>query len=665
MLKWNSYKIKFTENYMKQPKLLRSDSMFKNVFAFYGTLNDELILTNVAGSILDSVETDAELLIGQHFAELNFWQTNSLNVVNLKNSLQAAVEKGFARTSLSFKINPKKFRYFELNVSVNTDQNNLFKDIFFCAFDVTKRVREVEFYKERSEHFLYAADNAEIGLWFWDLKSREIFSTPRFNEFFGLSPHDIFNYDRFLKVLHPEDVAEVEQKIEESQTNDSTYKVEYRVIHPDGNIQWISARGRTIFDKNNQPITMMGSVRGITDEKIAADELSNIYLLEKKAREEAIQANKAKDYFLALVSHELRSPLNSILGWTQILLKKKVDKETTDKAIQTIERSARSQAKLIEDLVDSARVTSGKLKLELSPVNLFEVVKQAVSSQLPAAQTKNIELAFNYDKEIIEVFGDLLRLQQIFINLISNSIKFTPDNGAVSVHVVTDEKEVFITIEDNGQGISAEDLPFIFNRFAQAEGSTKREETGLGLGLSIARILTEKQKGSIEVKSEGIGQGAEFTIKFPLHFGEIDIDDEEYVNDENYSGEGLLNNISILVVEDDEDSRNVLEIYLEQIGAKVITAESANAAVNILNSPETAFDIIISDLAMPEEDGYSLMEKVRNSTKHAKTPSIALSAFTAQANRTKAYESGFQKYHTKPFEPDLLVEEIIELVKQK
>lgn len=650
---------------MKQAKLLRSDSMFENVFAFYGTLNNELILTNVAGNLLDSVEVDSELLTGQYFTDLNFWQTDSFNVKNLKNALQVALEKGFAHTSLAFKIKPLKIKYLDLNISVNTDKSNSVKDIFFCAFDVTTRVREVEFYKERSEHFLYAAENAGIGLWFWDLKSREIFSTPKFNELFDLPAHGILTYDHFLEVLHPDDIAEVEQKIEESQANDSDYKVEYRVIHSDGNIQWVSARGKTIFDKNNAPITMMGSIRGITDEKMAADEISNIYLLERKAREEAIQANKAKDYFLALVSHELRSPLNSILGWTQILLKKELDKETTDKAIQTIERSARSQAKLIEDLVDSARVTSGKLKLELRPVNLFEVIKQAVSSQLPAAQTKNIKLNFEYDNETIEVFGDLLRLQQIFINLLSNSIKFTPENGEISVQVVTDEKEVFITIEDDGQGISGEDLPYIFNRFAQAEGSTKREETGLGLGLSIARILTEKQKGTIEAESEGIGKGAKFTIRFPLHFGEIKINDEEYVNDENYSNEGFLNNIHILVVEDDEDSRNVLEIYLEQIGASVITAESANAAINILNSPESAFDIIISDLAMPEEDGYSLMKKVRKSTNHAETPAIALSAFTAQTNKTKAYQSGFQKYHTKPFEPDLLVEEIVELVKQK
>lgn len=649
---------------MEYPKLLQSDSLFENVFVFYGTIDKNLIVETVNGKLLNLVDFETKLIEGQNFVDLIFWQSDPLNVDNLKTALDRALEKGFSKVSLSFRVNAHKTQHIELNLSVNTDDKSEIKNIVYCATDITARIREVEFYKERSEHFLYAAENAGIGLWFWDLDKSEIFSTPKCNELFDLPPYDILTYERFLEVLHPDDRPEVEAKLLESKETDKEYKAEYRVIHSDGNVQWVSAKGKSFFDADSKAVSMMGSVRRITDEKMASEELEKIYDMERKARDEAIQANKAKDYFLALVSHELRSPLNSILGWTQILGKKQLDEETSNRAIETIERSARSQAKLIEDLVDSARVTSGKLKLELRPVNLFEVIKQAISSHQPTAEEKNIKLEFNYNKTNTEIFGDLIRLQQIFINLITNSIKFTPEDGNISIDLFADDKQVTVTVEDSGQGISAEDLPNIFNRFAQGDNKTTRGKSGLGLGLSIARILTEKQSGSIDVESEGIGKGSKFTVTFPLYFGETSDNDFEIIEKDNNYNEGILNNINILVVEDDEDSRNVLELFLEQIGASVKSADSVKMALEKLNDSNNEFDIIVSDLAMPDEDGYSLLKKVRNSNKFKEIPAIALSAFTAEDNKKKAYEVGFQKYHTKPFEPDLLAEEIVEITKK-
>ncbi len=651
---------------MKHTQFTQTKTFLDNVFVLYGTTNAEFTLTSIEGNLLDNIDIEPNLLIGQDFMDLVFWQTDSLNVESLRNVLQTALKKGFSRASIQFRVNAHKNLYLELNISVNKDENDSVKDLFFCATDVSSKVHEVEFYKKRSEHFLYAAENAGIGLWFWDLVKDEIFSTPRCNELLNLSPYDILTFEHFLNTLHPDDRKDVEEKLVDSQQREIEYDVEYRIIHSDGNIQWVEAKGKTFFDENSFALSMMGSVRRITDQKMAYEELEKIYEMERKARDEAIQANKAKDYFLALVSHELRSPLNSILGWTQILSKKKVDEETQHKAIETIARSARSQAKLIEDLVDSARVTSGKMKLELHNVNLFEVVKQAISSHHPNAQEKGIDLKFTYNSENVEIYGDLVRLQQIFINLLTNSIKFTEENDEITVDLFADDDQVFVSVKDTGQGISEKDLPNIFNPFAQGDNKTTREKSGLGLGLSIARILTEKQQGSISVESEGIGKGATFTVTFPIYFSETN---EQHISNENKSifgnNDGILQNINILVVEDDEDSRNVLELFLEQIGASVISAESVQTALEALNNFENNFDVIVSDLAMPIEDGYSLLKKVRNSTDFNGIPAIALSAFTANDNKLKAFEVGFQKYHTKPFEPDILAEEIFEVVKNK
>lgn len=650
---------------MNYLKLLRSEEVLENVFAIYGTINSEQFILGINGKLLKLIDIEPDLLIGQKFIDLVFWQTDALNVENLKNAFKVVLEKGFANTSLKFRINAKKTRHIDLNLSVNSDEKNSVEEIFFCATDITARVREVEFFKERSEHFLYAAEKAGIGLWFWDLINDEIFSTPRCNELLDLAPYDILTYEHFLNTLHPDDRTNVETKLLDSQKREKEYNVEYRVIHSDGNIQWVSAKGNTFFDENLQAISMMGSVRRITDEKMASEELEKIYAMEKRAREEAIKANKAKDYFLALVSHELRSPLNSILGWTQILAKKKVDEKTFNKAIETIERSARSQAKLIDDLVDSARVTSGKLKLELRPVNLHEVIKQVISSHQPTAANKSITLEYLSNTEQVEIYGDLIRLQQIFINLLTNAIKFTSADGHISVNLIVDIKQVTVIIKDTGQGINENDLPYIFDRFAQGDNKTTIEKKGLGLGLSIARILTEKQKGKISAESEGLGKGATFKVTFPLYLEGDERNTNEIIEDQNISNEGILNNLNILVVEDDDDSRNVLELYLEQIGANVISAESVITALEKLNMSEYKFDVIVSDLAMPDEDGYSLIKKVRQSSVYGHIPAIALSAFTARDNKQKAFELGFQKYHTKPFEPDILVKEIIEVIQKQ
>ncbi|MGI8788014.1 MAG: ATP-binding protein [Pyrinomonadaceae bacterium] len=640
---------------------IQSQAIFENVFAFFGTLSSEGFVLSLEGKVFERIATDPTLLISQKFSETVYWQATEHTSGILENAIAEAAKGTRSNVLLDFRIRADEIIKIELYLHPLTENGT----IFFCAQEVTAREREIEHYKERSEQLLFAAENADIGLWFWDLAQDEIYSTPKCNELFEVAPHDIFTFRAFLKIVHPEDVERVRAALEESQIYGKEYNAEYRVVYSGGNIDWISARGRTFLDANGKPKNMMGVVRRVTDKKLANTELSKIYDREKKARSEAEEANRAKDFFLAVVSHELRSPLNSILGWTKILLTKNVDDETRQNALETIEKSARSQAKLIDDLVDSARVSSGKLRLELRPLNLYEVVKTVYNAQRPIAEARTIALDFSADKKDIQVFGDTIRLQQIFTNLLSNALKFTSEGGSIRINIETKKDSVKIAFKDDGQGINPEFLPNIFQQFQQGDNKTSRGQSGLGLGLSIVRILTEKHSGRVFAESAGLGHGATFTVTLPLCDSEIEVADKnEKVSPQKTDP---LDGVKILVVEDDMDSREVLSLFLEQSGATVVSAESARQAITFLNElGDDLPDVIVSDLAMPDEDGYGLISRIRKFPveKGGEIPALALSAFASNENKQKAFDSGFQKYHTKPFEPDGIVEDIRQLLEK-
>jgi len=320
---------------------------------------------------------------------------------------------------------------------------------------------------------------------------------------------------------------------------------------------------------------------------------------------------------------------------------------------------------LIDDLVDSARVSSGKLRLELRPINLYEIVKTVYFAQRPTADTRKINLGFSADRESIQVFGDSIRLQQIFTNLLSNALKFTSEGGSIEINVRTGVNSVEVSVRDTGQGISAESLPNIFQQFQQGDNKTPRSQSGLGLGLSIVKILAEKHNGKIAVESEGIGRGSTFTVTLPLCGAEVDAPDENVKRITKKQGKPL-HGVNILIVEDDTDSREVLQLFLEQSGATVKSAESSFQAMAILSESNGGLpDVIVSDLAMPDEDGYFLISRIRKLSDEngGKIPALALSAFASNDNKQKAFDSGFQKYHTKPFDPDGIIEDIRELLK--
>src|SRR5688572_18975716 len=580
----------------------RSMEILGNSFEFFGMLDNEGRVLVLRGRIFERVGTDAGLLTGQRFSETVFWQSSETTGRLVDSAVNDALAGSTTQLLVDFRISADEKEPIELQIQPLASTGELFVSGRSLAGTVPVTPNE-------NEQLLRAAENAGIGLWFWDIQDDRIYSTPSCNEVLGLVPYEPVTFESFLRVVHPDDRSEVEALFASLQTQTMRYEKEFRVVRHDGTIEWISAQGRSIGEGGTSS-RMMGVVRNITEQTIAAEELAKVYDREKRARDEAEEANRAKDFFLAFVSHELRSPLNAILGWSKILLTKQIDDDTRRNALETIERSARLQTKLINDLVDSARVASGKLRLEFHPTNICEVVRVAYQAQKPAADAHNLDFSFNSDCKEVVVFGDAGRLQQVLTNLISNAIKFTPEGGRVSIDIRTTDDTVGIHVKDTGQGISPEALPNIFRQFSQGEVGRTRSNTGLGLGLSIVKILVAKHRGSVQALSEGLGKGSEFIVTLPLSDSKPVADPTE---EEVSADRRPLSDKRILVVEDDADSREVLQLFLEQSGARVSSAESAKAAMEILTRRSDRLpDLIISDLAMPDEDGYSLLLRIRS-----------------------------------------------------
>ncbi|MDM7920775.1 MAG: ATP-binding protein [Pyrinomonadaceae bacterium] len=616
----------------------------------------------MSGSIFERTATDPGMLAGQNFAETVYWQSSRNSSVIVGNAIKESASGQKTELIVDFRVSVDEKVPIQLTFVPAGEPND---QIFVAGRIVDAERLPGSASRRGGDELLHAAANADIGLWYWDFLADEIFSTPQCNELLGLPAYEALTVDRILDSVHPDDRAAVRDLLAETRRSGRRYEEEFRVIYPDGEVEWICAEGKSMLDPEGHPVKMMGVLRKTTDQKLAAEELARVYDREKKARDEAVEANRAKDFFLALVSHELRAPLNAILGWSKILLTKDVDEKTRRNALETIERSASSQAKLINDLVDSARVASGRLRLEYRPTNLYELVRGSCQAMEPAAGSRGIALDFSADRSDVVVFGDANRLQQVFGNIISNAIKFTPEGGRVGVTITANDATAQISVEDNGQGISPDSLPGIFRQFSQGELNQNRGSTGLGLGLSIAKILAERHGGTIDVESKGIGEGSKFTVTLPLTHPDQRVAETHL---ETKPVRRPLEGITMLIVEDDPDSREVLTLFLEQNGAKVTAATNARTAFSALNGFTNGLpDVIISDLAMPEEDGYSLISRIRSlePEKGGTIPALALSAFATEESRTKAFEAGFQRYSTKPFEPDLLVREVLNLVNDK
>ena len=376
----------------------------------------------------------------------------------------------------------------------------------------------------------------------------------------------------------------------------------------------------------------------------------------------AEEANRLKDEFLAVLSHELRTPLNAILGWARILRAGTLDADDVPRAIETIERNAQAQAQLIEDLLDVSRIVSGKLRVEMRPVDVGEVISEAMDTVRPTADARGVTLTAAIS-HTGPVSGDAQRLRQVIWNLLSNSIKFTPRGGSVHVRAEQTGATVRIAVADSGQGIDPEFLPHVFDRFRQgtATGGVARR-TGLGLGLAIVRHLVEAHGGSVQAASEGPGKGATFTVELPVMVGRaVQTTDSGDAYAHRFETSLSLSGLRVLVVDDDRDARELLQVALQQYGAEVRTASSADEAMDHL-AAETP-DVLVSDIEMPDVSGYELIRRLRQSERPElrRLPAVALTAYARTEDRLKALLAGFQTHVPKPVEPAELVTVIASL----
>ena len=388
---------------------------------------------------------------------------------------------------------------------------------------------------------------------------------------------------------------------------------------------------------------------------------------EQVARSAAERANRLKDQFLAVVSHELRTPLNAILGWADMLRRGRLDEARHDRAFQSIYDSARRQAQLIDDLLDVSRIMAGTLRIERTAVDLKTVVDDAVRAVQPAGDAKNVRITTEADSWLGFIQGDSARLEQVVANLLSNAVKFTPDSGTVHVQLTRVQDWVEIHVRDTGQGMSADFLPYVFEPFRQADGSTTRVHGGLGLGLSIVKHLVEAHGGSVEAQSAGVDQGATFIARFPI--------DPACANELHQpvaratSARSVetpsLDNVRVLVVDDDEESRLVVAEHLQRCHGVVFTASSAADAYDVLRRERV--DVLLADIAMPNEDGYTLIRRVRQGVvpMSSSIPAAAITAFAREEDRQLAVRAGFQMHLSKPVDPDCLIAAVVSLARKK
>jgi signal transduction histidine kinase/ActR/RegA family two-component response regulator len=384
------------------------------------------------------------------------------------------------------------------------------------------------------------------------------------------------------------------------------------------------------------------------------------------------EADRQKDLFLATLSHELRTPLNGILGWAGILRSGNLDEETVRHALATIERNARSQSQLIEDILDMSSIIRGNLRLHAEPLDLIPAINAAIDIVRPAAQAKNISLEAALDPQAGKISGDPSRFQQIVWNLLSNAIKFTPEGGHVQVELLQGIDHIKIQVSDTGKGISADFLPHVFDYFRQADNTITRNYGGLGLGLAIVRHLVELHGGTVQVTSAGTGKGATFTVTLPLMIAPDSASTSPTARQNHLSNNNSsrlesfpsLNGFEILMVDDAADSREVMTEALTRCGAKIVTSPSVTEALEILERQD--FDLLISDIEMPNCDGYSLIREVRAKEKEQgrRIPAIALTAHARAVDRNRALSAGYDRHIAKPIEITEVLEAIAKFARK-
>lgn len=531
---------------------------------------------------------------------------------------------------------------------------------FWNFRDVTARRHAEEAVRESSERLRFMAESMPHKIFTTRADGAVDYFNQQWRDYTGHTLEQMEEWE-WTKLLHPDDVNEHIKHWRHALVTGEPLQMEHRFRRADGAYRWHLTRAHAKRNVQGNISMWVGSNTDIDTIKRADEEKKQLLENERIARSEAERANHIKDEFLATLSHELRTPLNAILGWSQLILQGTMSREDIQRGLETIERNARAQHKLIEDLLEMSSIISGKIRLDVQRLDLASIVEAAIESVAPAAEAKEIRLRKIIDPSAGPVSGDHNRLQQIIWNLLSNAVKFTPKGGHIEVIVERVASHLEITIKDSGLGIKSEFLAYVFDRFRQADSSLTRNHGGLGLGLAIVKQLVALHGGTVRAESAGEGKGASFIVSLPvapisnrkdrLHpgvseHGAFAPSDREQV---------ALSGVTVLVVDDEPDSRELINEILTQCKADVITAADAVEGLEILKSHRP--DVMISDIGMPGKDGYQFIREVRDlSISHGgATPAIALTAFARSEDRTRAMMAGYQMHLSKPVESHELV----------
>jgi PAS domain S-box-containing protein len=558
--------------------------------------------------------------------------------------VDADVVSGYARGAVDFLLKPFDPEILRSKVSVFVDLYQ--KEQMIKRQAGLLRQRDREAFERRSElRFRSLMDALPQCVWVARADLTFYYWNKRAVDYIGIPASVEISADQLFEFVHVEDRDTIRSEWELCTANQRSAEVRVRLRrHADGAYRWFLVRGVPQQDESGK----------VTGWVVAATDID----AEHHALEEAEDASRMKEQFLATVSHELRNPLNAIMGWVHLLRSGNLDTPKSSKALETIERNVHLQTALIDDILDVSRIIRGKINLTFRPIRMGAVVDAALAAVRPTADVKGVALEYEMAAESDEISGDTDRLQQVVWNLLANAIKFTPRDGLVTVRVERHGDELTLSVRDTGQGISADFLPHVFDRFTQADSGSTRAHGGLGLGLAIVRHLVELHAGTVEASSAGQGQGATFSVRLPIHNSKA----TNLGNDQRKTSALPLKlaGVSILVVDDELDSREVLAEILREYGAQTRTAASASEA--LAEIARSTPQVLLSDIGMPSVDGYELIRGIRERIPDQEMIALALTGLGSGKDKERALAEGFQQCIVKPVEPGLLVEAIERLL---